>query len=104
MIDVVTPYGTYQNCRVQLDTYQADGSVCIGLWNDEDGPIARLTVCLSDNTLEDMESYVDLNNCPWALNLINRYKLGEQTGKIGFSGYCSYPVVHFDRDTLEKHM
>lgn len=103
MIDVKTQYSTYNNCVVQLDNYMADGSLAIELWNKEEGPIARLTVCLSNPEIEKNQAYVDTNNCPWAEKLIKDYNLGKPTEDVGFSGYCAYPLYEFNLEELKKH-
>lgn len=103
MVDVITEFTTYPGCHIQQERYQADGSLALELWNEEDGPIARLTTCLLDRNLAEDEAYIDLNNCPWAMPLIEKYGLGKPTGRIGHSGYCTYPVVKFDMDVLAQH-
>lgn len=37
-----------------------------------------------------------MNNCPWAIEFIEKEGLGMRTGRTGCSGYCTYPVVKFD--------
>lgn len=96
---VKTEYGTYKITSVAMSRYRADNSLAIELWCD-DGPFARLTVCLLDK-LKENESYVDTNNCPWAEDFIREYKLGEIVGYKA-SGYCLYPKVAFDLDRLRN--
>ena len=102
MIDVKTFFATYKDCYVTLNHYHADKSLCVDLWNDEDGPIARMTVCLNDSTLKENQAYIDTNDFPEALDIIEQYKLGEFCGMKG-SGYCTYPLVTFDMDALNVH-
>lgn len=96
---VKTEYGTYKITSVAMSRYRADNSLAIELWCD-DGPFARLTVCLLDK-LKENESYVDTNNCPWAEDFIREYKLGEIVGYKA-SGYCLYPKVAFDLDRFRN--
>ena len=96
-----TEHGTYENVFLRIGEYLADNSVAVQAWNRE-GAIASLTVCLRDKDLEEGEAYIDTNNCPWALDFIEKEGLGKRTGKIGKSGYCLYPVVEFDMNKLEK--
>ncbi len=103
MIDVKTMFGTYRNCYVKLERYVCDNSLSVMLWNMEDGPIAKLTVCLDDKGLAENESYVDTNNCPWAPDLIEKYGLGMATGRMKASGFCCYPAVRFDVEKLRMH-
>ena len=104
MIDVVTQWATYKNCFLNLNHYVADNSLYVGLWNYEDGPIADLTVCLNDKTLKENQAYIDVNNFPEAIQIINQCKLGEFCGINGTSGYCTYPLVTFDMEMLNKHI
>ena len=79
-------------------------SKLIKLYNYTDGAIATLTKCLNDKGLPARQQYVDVNNCPWAMDLIKQYNFGEPTGEEGRSGYCVYPIVEFDIEELKKHM
>ena len=104
MIDVKTNWATYKDCFVRIEKYSYNDSLAISLWNHEDGPIANLTVCLVNEPLDGENSaYVDTNNCPWAMDLIEEYGLGEFWGEYGFSEYCYYPLVYFDMEKLEEH-
>lgn len=87
-----TSFGTYDGVLLEVGKYMTDESLAIEAWNMEVGPIARLTVCLCDKKLGEDEAYVDTNNCPWALEFIEREKLGKRTGKTRISGYCVYPA------------
>lgn len=103
MIDIKTMFADYNDCYLSVNKYMADNSVAIQAWNEEDGPIATLTVCLDDKGLGENEAYVDTNNCPWVMDLIERNGLGEPTGDMRASGYCIYPKVKFDMDEVMKH-
>ena len=98
-----TQYGTYENCYLIKDNYPKDGSLYLQLWNDEDGPIATHTKCLPDSILMENKSYVDTNNIPTVLDFIEEYKLGEVIGFKG-SGYCTYPLVKFNMDEVNKYV
>ena len=91
-----TTFGTYENVFLQVGRYQADNSVAIQAENRQDGPIATLTVCLCDKSLSEGKAYIDTNNCPWAVEFIEKEGLGKRTGRTGRRGYCTYPVVKFD--------
>lgn len=106
MIDVETRWATYKNCVLRVGNYKASGAPAIQIWSPEDGPIATLTVCLPDEPLDDeTESFVDVNNFPDGVALIEKYGLGRRSpwGRVGFSGYCMYPLYEFDLDELKKH-
>ncbi len=91
-----TDFRVYRGVYLQIGRYQADNSIAIQAWNRQEGPIATLTVSLCDKNLKEGEAYVDTNNCPWVVDFIEREGLGKRTGRIGYSGFCSYPVVKFD--------
>lgn len=98
-----TMFGTYENCFVRCARYSADNSLCVELFNVEDGPIARLTVCLDDSNLGENESYLDVNNVPETVAFVEENGLGVVTGHMGYSGFCAYPVVKWNMDALEAH-
>ena len=96
MFTVKTDFGSYSNCVLQVGKYQHDGSLALEIFSYEEGPIARITVCLDDKNIAEDEAYVDTNNCPWAADFIEDNGLGKNTGKIRLSGYCIYPLFKFD--------
>ena len=97
-----TEFSEYPEVFLETGEYQADGSPAVELYTGDGDLIAVITVCLDDPYLEAGESYVDTNNCPWAPDFIREYSLGEQTGKNGQSGYCTYPVFRFDMERLKE--
>ena len=102
MIVYETPYCRYE-CSVVIDKYVANNGLSISLWNEEDGPIARITTCLLSYQIGKDEAFVDTNNNPGIMGIIEKYNLGKPTGDIGYSGYCAYPVVKFNMAELRKH-
>lgn len=98
-----TLFQTYRNVYLFTERYIADNSLFIEIISEEDEPIAVITVCLVDESLESNESYIDTNNCPWALDFIQEYQLGEITGRTRQSGYCTYPSVKFNIDKLKQY-
>ncbi len=44
LLEVKTEWAVYKDCFLQVARYQADNSRAIEIWNNEDGPIARITV------------------------------------------------------------
>ncbi len=97
-----TTYGVYEGVYLKVGKYQADDSVEIQAWNQQDGLIAALTVCLCDRSLGEGEAYIDTNNCPWAVDFIEQEELGKRNGRSGQSGYCTYPVVKFDMKKVKE--
>lgn len=99
LLEVRTEWAVYKDCFLQVARYQADNSRAIEIWNNEDGPIARITVCIAGSGLAEDETVIDTNNCPWAMELIKQHGFGQATGRMVRSGYCTYPAVKLDDDT-----
>lgn len=99
-LNVKTSYAEYKECWLRIGRYCADDSMAIEIWNREDGPIARVTTCLCDHSLAEDEAYVDTNNCPWAVELLEENGFAERTGRARKSGYCEYPAMKFDRSKM----
>ncbi len=97
-----TEFRVYDGVYLKVGKYLADNSVAIEAWNRQNGPIATITVCLCDRSLGEGEAYIDTNNCPWAIGFIEHEGLGKRTGKMGRSGYCTYPVVRFDMQKVRE--
>lgn len=84
LLEVKTEWAVYKDCFLQVARYQADNSRAIEIWNNEDGPIARITVCIAGSGLAEDETVIDTNNCPWAMELIKQHGFGQgyrQNGK-----------------------
>lgn len=100
---ITTEYGTYEGVYLKIGRYLADGSLSIEALNRADGSIAILTVCLANPFLKENETYVDTNNCPWVLDFIKEYQLGEESGNTARSGFCVYPAVKFDLEKVKLY-
>lgn len=105
-MNVTTQFKTYKKCKLYTSEYMANKSLYIGITTFEDEypePLADLTVCLpNERTPKANEAYVDTNNCPWAMDFIEEYGLGKDTGMFGFNGYCIYPLVAFNMDKVKE--
>ena len=96
---VKTDFGTYE-VTIRTSKYRTGDNLAIMLM-EADGPFATITVNLPAYTLTKKScAFVDTNNCPWAPEFIKEYKLGTNTGFVGYSGYCEYPLYEFDLDRL----
>ena len=98
-LEVKTEWAVYKNCFLQ-----ADNSRAIEIWNEEDGPIARITVCITGSMLAEDEVVLDTNNCPWAVGFVESNGLGEDTGRTVRSGYCTYPVVKLNVEKIGEYL
>lgn len=102
VLEVKTSYATYDDCVLAVGRYQLDGSIAVEIVSKREGPVARITVCLCDLSLGEYESYIDTNNCPWAVNFLKSKGLAKMTGRKRRSGYCMYPAMEFDKDKLAE--
>jgi hypothetical protein len=104
LLEVRTEWVVYKDCFLQVARYQADNSRAIEIWNNEDGSIARITVCIAGSGLAEDETVIDTNNCPWAMELIKQHGFGQATGRMVRSGYCTYPVVKLDIEKIGEYL
>lgn len=104
VLEVKTSWKTYENCFLMVGKYQADNSTAIEIWNRYDGEIARITVCIPGSNLAEDETVLDTNNCPWVVDFIKKYGLGEETGRTVRSGYCEYPVVKLNVEKIKEYV
>ena len=104
LLEVRTEWAVYKDCFLQVARYQADNSRAIEIWNEEDGPIARITVCITGSMLAEDEVVLDTNNCPWAVGFVESNGLGEDTGRTVRSGYCTYPVVKLNVEKIGEYL
>ena len=104
--NVVTSFGSYE-VMIEINHYSNNNVVAVDLIDCKDlQPFATITVNICDdcnNSLVTDEycSFIDTNNCPWALEFLFSNNLAEPTGVFERSGYCIYPEVRFKKDTLE---
>lgn len=87
LLEVKTEWAVYKDCFLQVARYQADNSRAIEIWNNEDGPIARITVCIAGSGLA-----------------IKQHGFGQATGRMVRSGYCTYPVVKLDIEKIGEYL
>ena len=59
LLEVRTEWAVYKDCFLQVARYQADNSRAIEIRNNEDGPIARITVCIAGSGLAEDETVID---------------------------------------------
>ena len=98
---VTTSYNTYE-VEVFRTSYDNNGSLAVFLETTEGEPFCNLTVNLPDDVACEDYQYVDTNNIPWALDFIESNDLGVNTGIVGYSGFCKYPLVKFNLDKIKE--
>lgn len=101
---IVTPYATYENVELSFARYQNNNRLALQAYNDEDGPIATISVNLPSEKISDPdhEFFVDVNNCPWAEDFLQENGIAVPTYMIGFSGFCAYPLFTTDRSKRKE--
>lgn len=96
---------TYDLC-VEVSSYMYGSGLAIELYDRTDGdlePYSNLTVNIDARLSGPDCAFVDTNNFGTAEELIRNNKLGKPTGRIGYSGYCSYPEYRFDMKEIYKY-
>lgn len=90
--------------ELEINAYLDNHRMYIGLI-ETDGeypePFADLTVNINA-PCPDYCGYVDTNNCPELEDFIAEHGLGEFTGMMGSSGFCSYPLYMFNVERLRE--
>jgi len=100
--EVTTMYSTTPDCYLEADEYAEGGHVALSVWSESEGPFANLTVNLDSTKLYPKNfNFVDTNNFPQAIELIQRLGIGRPTDRCGYSGFCSYPLYEFDMDAIK---
>ena len=100
--EVKTAYSCEPNCFLEQAEYSENQHIALSVWCD-DGPFADITVNLPDTKRYPKNfGFVDINNFPQALALINKLGIGEPVGYHAFSGWCEYPLYEFDLEAIKK--
>lgn len=88
--------------ELEINAYRDNNRIYIGLVEvsgEYPEHFADLTVNISA-PCPDYCGYVDTNNCPELEGFIEKHGLGEFTGLMGGSGFCSYPLYLFNPEKL----
>ena len=96
----VTCYGKTYEVYLVTGNYANNDSLAIQLFEKDGSPFATITVNLDNALQNDEYAFLDTNNCPWAEDFVIKNGLGEFTGFLGASGFCSYPLYQFDKVKL----
>ena len=91
-------YDETYNVHIEKDEYMDNHTLVLSLVCDDGEPFARLTVNLPETDFwgSDTVAFVDTNNCPWAEKFIEENDLGSPMGITARSGFCTYPLYHFN--------
>ena len=89
----VRKYQYSQNESLYLGLYDEDNDA----WPYEEELYADITVNLPDSGCYPANfAYVDVNNFPEAVLIIEEYGLGKPTGRKAWNGFSCYPQYEFD--------
>ena len=80
--------------------YVDNNNLYLGLFDPQNGPFGDLTVNIKD--LPYNQAAVNVNNGPWVEQFIKLHNLGEPTGLMLQSGFCTYPIYQFDMKRIEE--
>lgn len=97
------PYGNHR-LVLQRRKYVHGGSLAVEALEKDYGcwvPYGSLTVFLEGQKLADDEAFLDVNNFPDVERFVALYGLAKPTGRLGFSGFCVYPLYKFNLDILD---
>lgn len=87
------------NCTTESHRPQMKCTLIQGA--DEKEQFAILTKSFEEFIGLKNSAYVDINNCPFAPQLLNR-GFAKDTGLYKESGFCSYPLWTFDETVLKE--
>lgn len=97
----ITSYGvTYTDCYFVLSHYTNNNNLAIGIVSKSEGPLTTLTVNI--DKLEYGLAAIDINNCPFAEDIIIGYSFGRPVGYMS-SGFVDYPVYELDINKLLEY-
>ena len=60
LLEVKTSYATYTDCTLRVGQYQMDGSIAAEIFSRREGPVARITVSMTQGVLvAGLSTYVN---------------------------------------------
>lgn len=90
--------GTYYNCWFVSGTYMVD-ETSLAIWVESpNGNIGNVTVYLGEVPKDC--AYIDVNNFPEIIEVLERLGVAKPTGIYTRSGFVEYPLYQFDREKL----
>lgn len=103
-------YGGEYQITFNTDTYANNGNLYIGMdcWEDIGNgeypePYGDLTVNLGYKCAPGC-AFIDTNNNPGIMEWLIANNLGEPTGRIAQSGFCTYPEFRFYVGEVQKYV
>ena len=92
---------------VKQSVYDYNGRLALELCKKtKRGSFIQTDVVLTTNLrvpgLAPDQAFLDVNNHPEAVRLVEENKLGKATGYVATSGFVTYPLYRFDLDRITQ--
>lgn len=94
-------YATYLGCWFVSATYSVDDESLAVLVESSVGAIGTATVYLGEVPKDC--AYIDVNNFPEIVGVIERLGVAKHTGIYTKSGFVEYPLYKFNREKLSEY-
>ena len=94
----------YDNEKVTLsaEKYSANNTLAVVMYYKEMDEEDVITVNIPGGPQSDTLAFVDTNNIPDIARWLTENRIAWETGIIGRSGYCAYPLMEFDLSSFNK--
>jgi len=100
-------WGSNHKVTFETSRYCQNGNLCVKLLCWDDGypePWSNLTVNLGIALPSNM-AFIDTNNNGEAIiDWLEKHNIGQLTGRVQTSGWCSYPEFKFNMDKIKQYM
>ena len=94
-------YDEVYNLIFTATTYKSNGTLAVQAMTEDGEPFATITVnILASDLCQPNCQYVDVNNVPGIADFLEKNKLAHPTGRMGCSGFCTYPEYEFDLNAI----
>lgn len=98
-----SPYQTYEECYFVRSQYYHDNSLCIEVYNNEVGPISRVTIC-PDFKLNPGEIAIkDYSENVGMLLEMQKLGLVKEVVRLERQGFVQIPVCTYDEKILKEY-
>ena len=94
----------YGNKKVTLsaEKYFANNTLAVVMHYKDMDAIDIVTVNIPGGPQDDKLAFVDINNMPDIVKWLTENGIAWETGIVGKSGYCAYPLMEFDLESFDK--
>lgn len=91
--------------RPVFSNYVGNGNLALQLVEEGGIPYGVVTVNLVNETIEENQGFIDTNNFGgyYIVKWLEKNGFGEDTGLMGTSGFCTYPLFEFNKEVIEKY-